>query len=389
MAWVDDWLMAVSLIAVLGCASAIVAWLLRRSGAPGGVQGAAVCAGVFVGLLAGPGVAANAWPDWYARWVVGGAQEARDLADLRTQQREESAALRATGVTPVAIEELESRHGAELQPLEAALTRARDERRAWNDRGLLAVGAMAVGLGVLCARRPFVIAGRRGVGAGGATFALGVGLPWAGMWLLGVPFAGALSLSVGAIGAGVGLVGVALGASGVAMLASACAAAVVFGAAVVPAAAGGLAGAVGRALTPSSAVRRVRRRALDFLWVLAMPALGALVAIRLDLRALDASSWGLWLILVFALIWCSDGRMGAAWIGLKLFGAERPWSRSARMVNSGATVAHLVLAALGAAAGALPQTALTACVASAVLLALTVGARRMIAAMIEAGGLSP
>jgi len=388
MAWIDDWLMAVALVALLGCASAVLAWLLRRSGVPGGVQGAAVCAGVFVGLLAGPGVAANAWPGWSARWVSGGTQEARDLADLREQQRDEVAALRTTGVTPVAIEELEERHRVAIEPAQAALGRARAERAAWNDRALLAVSALVSAVGVMCVGRGRIRWSGRALIAGCVAWAVGVVLPWGVMALLGAPASGALALAVGALGAGVGVAGVAMGASSVAMLGAGCVAVGVFGFGMLPVMIGVAVAAIARAVLIGRAARRVRRGALDFLWSLGAPALCALVALRLDLRALDPSSWALWLTLVFALVWCSDGRMGAAWAGLKTVGAGRAWSRSARMVNAGGLVPHLVFTALGASAGLLGQPVLTACVASAVLLGLSVGARRLIAEMIEGGGLS-
>lgn len=388
MALIGDWLMAVALVAALGSASAFVAWLLRRSGVPGGVQGAAVCAGVFVGLVAGPGVAANAWPGWYARWVAGGAQESRNLADLREQQRDESAALRAVGVTPVAVEELEERHRADAGPLVDALARARAERAASNDRALIAACALVVALGVLCLRRWPVRSRGRGALGGLVVFGAGVLAPWGAMALLGAANPGALALATGAIGAGVGIVGLGLSVGAVAGCGAAVGAVVVFGSAAVPVVLAALTAVVARVVVPGRSLRRLRRWSLELLGLLGAPAVSALVAVRLDIRSLDPASWGLWLTLVFALVWCSDGRLFAAWLGLRVVHADRPWSRSARLTNAGALVPHLVLTAVGASAGLLDQSALAACVASAVLLALSVGARRLIAEMIE-GGLSP
>ncbi|HBS30079.1 MAG TPA: hypothetical protein DEB06_11680, partial [Phycisphaerales bacterium] len=133
----------------------------------------------------------------------------------------------------------------------------------------------------------------------------------------------------------------------------------------------------------AAAPKRLRRGALDLLWTLAVPALAALVALRVDLRALDPSSWAVWFSLAPALVWCSDGRMLASWLALRASGAPMPWTGAARMVNAGALAPHLVFTGAGFASGLLSNTTLTACVASALLLSITPGARRLFARLIE------
>jgi len=73
-------------ILILVVPSAALALLLRATGAPGGARGAAICAGVFVGLLAGPGAFGAKWPRWHEEIFVGGVDVTREPMYLRARR---------------------------------------------------------------------------------------------------------------------------------------------------------------------------------------------------------------------------------------------------------------------------------------------------------------
>lgn len=100
-----------SIPALVGVAAlaALLTLLLRAAG----LSRAAVAGGVVAGALAGATVLGRVLPEWHERLFVGGAAEARELADLHVRQGADLAALRAMGVSQAAADEMLARHAEE------------------------------------------------------------------------------------------------------------------------------------------------------------------------------------------------------------------------------------------------------------------------------------
>ncbi|MGP1310787.1 MAG: hypothetical protein ACTS27_11370, partial [Phycisphaerales bacterium] len=175
-------------LAVAGAA----AWLLRGARIPGGAAAAALAGGMLAGVLLGPGVLGNIAPAAHQAVTVGGMVEHRAYADRLREARGAVAALEESGVTGVAIDEYERDAMAQLQPLRDAVDVARVERRGVWDFALTVVGAaMLAGLPLAgitriggdiprAARRAALIAGpvSFALSAGIMAVALGVFTRW-------------------------------------------------------------------------------------------------------------------------------------------------------------------------------------------------------------------
>ncbi|MGP1346635.1 MAG: hypothetical protein ACTS3F_08205 [Phycisphaerales bacterium] len=122
---------------------------------------AAIVGGILAGILLGPGVLGAVWPDAHRSVFMGDSAEVRAQRVMESEHRAARMALRATGVSEVAVDELRAEQEAAALVSERAVTKAQRERALllglWGAVPLfVAIGA---GLGV-CGGRP--AARRRG-----------------------------------------------------------------------------------------------------------------------------------------------------------------------------------------------------------------------------------
>lgn len=391
------------LLFIAAPASAL-AWVLRRAGVPGGAPSAGLVAGLFIGLVAGAGVAGRAWPQWHQRVVVGDAAQARALGELRQRHVGELAALRAAGVTPVAIQEHLTLQAQEVAPLRAAARDAAQNHRARLDDLALAIlaahvlmlmptivprrarhwsrtlaavartsgraplaGLAAVAIGAVPpAIVAHVVLGASPVGALG--LGLAMSLPGLALSLRPAPY----------VAAAAGLVG---GALAIVALAWTIALSL-----VVVAAALGLMIALGR---EGGVSRRARRTLSTAALLVTLPACVALLTVRLDLAELwaahaNAMAWGL----VVALLWSGDGRWTAWWIAWRLIEPQgtraRRWTISTGPVNCGAGLAQAGTVLALAAAGQIDDALIAVGLAGALAVELLSGARSWLAPLMDA-----
>lgn len=369
MAWLAEmpgWAAAAIGAAAVGLGAAALSAALRAARAPGGGGGAALLGGVFAGLLLGAGVLGAAAPGVFDPLLRGGVEERAALDDLRREHLRQMLALRQSGVTGVALDELAAEHAREREPLERSLEGAEAAHGERVGAFTLALAASAALLGwaarvgrPLSARRGMR---REGAAAGAVSFAFGAAPGAAAVWwLTGESWAGALALG-GAAGAGwiaptlrarlegeaaravrvdaAQLVAFWLAASG------ALAGALLDGSgramALVLSAWGLAAGLALMGLRPAPAVRRA---AWGLLTGVALPAMAALAVVRIEPLPLF-SSWRFWGAGVLLLICATDLRFAGAWIGARLVGVRDAWGFAAAHVAGGGGIA---LASLGAA----------------------------------------
>jgi hypothetical protein len=130
-----------ALTAAAAVLSSIAAWLLRGARFPGGWASAAILGGLLAGVFLGPGVLGRVAPEAHRAVTLGGIVEERDFAARLVEARGAVAALEASGVTGVAIDEYEQRAMADLEPLGIAVDEARITRRGEWDLALALLGA--------------------------------------------------------------------------------------------------------------------------------------------------------------------------------------------------------------------------------------------------------
>lgn len=398
------WAAALAAVALLVLPAILLAWALRRSGTPGGGVSAAIAAGIFVGLIAGPGVLGRARPDLFNPLFLGGVKESRALAALVSRQGADLAALTAIDVSPVATEELREQHARERKPLEDALHAARSERRAMLDLllagaaafHLLAVGGLlAPARDALAKRAAASIIETRGapllVGllsafAGAAVPALigALFMPWREAAMVGLTLSiPATAISLGAplmVACAVGAVVCGVGA-------------LILG--WTPAATIVVVGLVGGLMWPLALgwrlTRSLRRRGATVAMTIALPAVSALMASRLDLLGLAAqpgAAPALWFCVIASVLWSSDGRLGAMWLACRVGGwpdaRRRAWSVATRASNAGAGVSQLLLAAAMVAAVPQPGPLIAGSLAGALLVEMSRTPRAWLARVLEA-----
>lgn len=416
-AWMDSvWAVAALQALVLGPAAALIALLLRRSGAPGGRAGAAIAAGVFVGLAAGPGILGRVWPLAHERVFVGGEPEARALGALLHRQETDRAALAASRVTPTAVAELEADHRAARRPLEEDLAAARRGQRERLDL----LGAFAVALHLL-------LCGPMLAPATGRGFGWLVGAARATTWR--APAAGVLATGLAALppivltpffaplnrGELIGL-GLVLGIPGLAVvlrpgvyvacasgLGLALATALAIGASPGLAIAG--AGLTTGLLIPlgsdSGLGLRIRRPAARVALGVTLPLVVALGAVRLDPAVLGGASVpvavpgagagaaAIWPALIIALLWSNDGRWVAWRTAWRLVGWERvrraAWSAGSAPLDAGAAPAQACAAVVLAGAGLVNDGVMAGALAGALLVALVGHPRRWLSRRMDEG----
>ena len=138
------------------------------------LRGAGVVGGVCAGIALGPMVLGKLAPDFYENTFIGGVEMRQSLESLRAESAENIRALRESGVTDVAVQEVEAAQQHSLATREQQL----ESLLAWHRDVPLAV-ASAIGLVVL------MLGSMRVQGASldgiriGAMTALIAGLAWA------------------------------------------------------------------------------------------------------------------------------------------------------------------------------------------------------------------
>lgn len=399
------WACTLAVIVLLAAPAALLALALRRSQSPGGPLAAAIVAGIFVGLIAGPGVLGRARPDIYAPLFLGGSEQAQTLRALSSRQVSDRAALEAIKPSLAALEELSEQHLAARRPAEEALEKAMAERRLLLDT----IAAILVAMHLYAAAGAILPVGPRA----GARLAISLVEHQAAPILVGL-LAVAVSILIPAC---VGLlilpprqsVALALILSVPALsltlrppLLLACFASLILcgvGSLTLAWSApftiivGGLMAGLLVPLTLSPRQgQSVRRVALPLASALTLPAIAALLAARLDLLHLaddPATIAPFWFALIAGLLWSSDGRMACLWLACRVFGwpdaRRRPWSAAARAGNAGIGVSQLALTVAFMPAGLAPEPIIAGALFGAALVELSRAPRAWLARALEAG----
>jgi len=359
---------------------------MRAGAGPGGFGGTAIVGGIVAGLLAGPGVLGQVSPQLYQQAFVGAVDETNASNELRARQRADIAAMTHAGVTGIAIEELAASHQRELIPLNDAIAAAKQSRRAMFDAIAACFAGASLFAACACAmprrrsaKKAMAHALRNNLTkialSSGVLVLLGVGLPALVTYAfvdIDVRPIIAFALVVGMLGfSGALSPGLRWIAFGSALLGWLIAGAVAPTAMFAALSAAALAGcAVGFVQS-----RRVRAIFLGISRWAALPALGALLAVRIDVAALPAAP-AFWFFLIGALLWCSDGRWFAARTAVRVAGIRKnAWSRATGLVNAGPGTLTLVLALLFTNAGIAGEVLIASALASAAVVELFRGFR--------------
>ncbi len=387
---------------VASALASLTAWLLRGAHFPGGWASAAILAGVFVGVLLGPGVFGRIAPETHRAVIVGATVEQQAFDDRVTEARGAIAALEASGVTGVAIEEYERSAIAEIEPLGAAVDEAMIRRRgAWNVT-LAALGAGLLALLPLAGvrsdsgeipfsrRRAAMLAGLGSVVVSGGIALLGVLL----LTKSGVTHAALLFAAACAVGWFVPPFDRAAHersraihesfVSGLFALTVAAAVSLWF----LPDQRGwfigwAFIGALALWVISKAAMRNHRARVASHAVVLGViaPTVAALAASRIDLMPLVRAPifWGL---LLFAIIASTDAKWFGALLGARaLEHAKGALTRQSVEIatahaNTGAGLAQVALLAVLAAGGPIDEALLAAGLLGALLLESCAGVYR-------------
>ncbi|MEL7473101.1 MAG: hypothetical protein AAGK04_07275 [Planctomycetota bacterium] len=123
------WIEVSTRLGLLIGAIMVLVWLFRTIRLPGGRPACSILAGVLAGLLLGPGVFGVLAPPHYQRLMEGAVAQRLDLELTRAGHESALDALRRTGVSPIAIDELASAQRAETARAERRLAAAHAERR--------------------------------------------------------------------------------------------------------------------------------------------------------------------------------------------------------------------------------------------------------------------
>lgn len=282
-------------VGVLSLASIGFALLLRRAAIPGRARAAAVVGGTVIGLLAGPSVLGRTAPDVYEAVFLSGASERAEAESARSELQAMVAALRASDVSPVALEEQTGELGDRIERATLAWQEAQAARMDSFKRVMQVLALLAAIASLASVRR----------------------------WRARGP-----------------LLGPALGVFALIALAPPVVAARFF----TPLGWGG-AVAMGACFALVSPVRTRGVRIVPATIRDAFVAtLCAIMGAQVDVHALGGSIW--WLGLALALLWSNDGRAIAVAGALRSTGTrERLWSIGGMRVNHGAALLTLIAGA--------------------------------------------
>lgn len=368
-----------------------LAWLLRAARCPGGPAGAALCAGVIVGVLMGPGVFGRLRPDIHAPLFIGGVEQKAAFDREVDRQRVERAALEASGVSEVALDEHERLDAGPKRAeargrLEAA--RAEHRERVHLLQAALAGVLLVLALPAACARsgrlwrrtaeRAFDT-GWKDAGRGAVGVLIAASVPTVAAWWLVRDWR--MALAVGCAMSVPGLAGLPCGLF-IAGVGGAAAASLVLVVLLwnVPITVTVVTALVALALCVGSErrTRAARRGAteLALAHALVTPALTALALAPIDPHAAAGSGLFIWLA-VLGVLWSSDGR----WLAWRLTGWT--WGMSGRMVGAGASLGQLVFALACGWAG-LADAGVAALIVGCLVIELTRGVREALGAQMDA-----
>lgn len=391
-------------VAILAVPACLMAFALRSASVPGGRSNAAIVAGVFIGLLGGPGILGQVRPEWYRSMFAGSVKEAAILAETRQRHAGELKALREIDVTAAAIQERRREQEREIAPLDEALTRAvrtSRERRLTAAQALLGLFLLSVGPVLLpTGSRSFIrlaralpSVGAPAAAAGIAGTAVAFALPAIVSLLWIAPPSGSIAIGLAFAAPGISAAlrpGVFI-AAGFAVFACAASALLAGWSIGMTFAGGGLLLGLLLALgVEGPRLRRTLRRRLPAVaHAILLPTIVALLAVSIDLDELmaGASSAAFWWCVIIGVLWSADGRWIGAWCGWKLFGPaeSRPvaWTCAAQGVNAAAGVAQTALALLLWAADVLPDAAVPGLLIGAIMVEATRGVRSWLASRLD------
>ena len=414
----DVWVAAIGKIVLVIGVAGCVTLLLRLIRWPGGRPCASLWGAAIAGVLLGPGVFGSIAPSAYERTMLGGHAERERLQTLDAEHLTQREALSSSGVSSVAMAELDAQHETRRGPMVEALNRAvSDERAAWAQLAALLAGLMAVIGGAATGRRRQVSGDAAGAGSvvAGLLAGLVAGLAVAAVlvWLTaasrGLALAAGGTIASGSVLASVPMRWVAQPGRGrsamlvlMAMLVVATAM-VVAGLALDRGAAAAVWGlvlpglyavgvGVGRGL-PLEVTRLVRRIGrLAVLWV-AVPAVAGSLAAWIDPALLVG--WGIALLVVVALS-AGDLHMLGAWLGWKAGGSsgerENMALRSLEALGRGAAITQCAWGVVLVASGVCDPTtpaganAIALILISAIAFELALDWARPTARMMDDGG---
>ncbi len=343
----NPWSASALRFGILGVLAPLLSVLLRMAKIPGRAPSAAIVAGIVAGLLSGPLVLPAAAPHLHPS-LSGTAGPLQDqIADLRASHEAEIAALRATGVSEVAIQERLREQEAEIGPL---LARQRDRARAFRDASALPASVLA-GLvllaGAIVGRRrmpaprdlreapPMLVAGILMV----AVTALGTAVMV--VWLLGLDQRSALAVGA-ALAAGsafshlpmrpLGVEGRRIGAAAGNVIAFLLSMVVLILAIdnnrrvwLLAPVSGVFLASMLRSRVRST--RQRRRLARGFILTLGIPVLVAWMVAQCDPCLITQSAGALWFA-ILAVAFAGTGHFLGVWLGLQAFGTQRQRERA-------------------------------------------------------------
>lgn len=385
----SPWIAALLAAALAAAAAGVLAWALRRAGVAGGPRSAAILGGILAGVLLGPMVLGRAAPEIARLLYTGAAIEHRTLAEQLAEHDRQIAALRASGVTPDAVDELRFRHDAVILPLRQSHDRALAAHTARLNlviaavAGLLLLGAAPLALPSSTThwRRlsmALTHSGIRALFAGFAAFIAAAGPP-----AIVASLFGAGPLTAAAVGTVFAVPAVAAALPGASLLictggllAAFTAIGVVAWSLELGIVMTGIALGLMLALGADGIPRRALRRVCSMqVLCLLLPALAALIVVRVNPAEL-LTTRNAWIAVIVAVLWSADGRWFAGWLACRGVGPDRytepgPWARSARMVDAGASVMQLVAAHLAFAAAVVGPEMLLAAAVGAITIELT------------------
>jgi hypothetical protein len=101
-------------LAALCLTGALFSWIFRAARIPGGSPSAAIAGGMVAGILLGASVLGSMNSRMYSSWFVGGIEESVALGEMLRDMMHEAAALKESGVSDAALEELDFEDGKKL-----------------------------------------------------------------------------------------------------------------------------------------------------------------------------------------------------------------------------------------------------------------------------------
>ncbi len=143
-------LLGVLQLAVLGVPACVIAWVLRKAAIPGGAPAAAIVGGIVAGLLTGMTVGGRIAPEVHDRVFLGGVDETIALAELSSRHLQQRMALKMTGVSAEAGQELLAQQEQGFEQAEVLVDAAQGEhaQALWSAASFGFAVLIAMGMAV-------------------------------------------------------------------------------------------------------------------------------------------------------------------------------------------------------------------------------------------------